>query len=416
MPVSSGAISGTPISAAPAGGVPAGGSRAFSLGGIGAPCCCGGSNCCQTTCSPCQVPQKDLQLAYTNIISGNGTCTLYYTGSNWESDCTNGLTYRLLCNAGQVELRVIYYTTGSCPSGAQQYCSNLRSSPYVLTLSASACTPLSLTFTSTSMGCPTITNSGYTMFVVTDPDPVDNPPGLMCQNFAVGYCQLGQLAGATVTVYTSMGGTLVASGTTNSVGGAHLWWQGTPGPYYVEVTATDIPTYTATLSLACGGSTNISMYNASDLGTLVGTTLNFTDAHLGVSGTATWNSSTNTWTGTASYSYPVSCANWCYPGYPACSACTVTLTYSLSAESSQTSGDPCFFIATLSWGVLATYCPCGPNPVSVKGSYSGTYDLVTFSILTPIGDTSDVAQFNILDGCVRGCSAGPGENDVTWTN
>ena len=62
---------------------------------------------------------------------------------------------------------MIYFTTGSCPTGTQQYCSNLRVTPFGLTLSSYTCSPFSMTFLSRSSGCPTITNSGYTQFTIT---------------------------------------------------------------------------------------------------------------------------------------------------------------------------------------------------------------------------------------------------------
>ena len=89
-------------------------------------------------------------------ISGNGSTTLTYAAApaSWTSGCSNGLLYKLLCTGGQVELRVIYFTTGSCPTGTQQYCSNLRVTPYGLTLSSYTCSPFSMTFLSKSAALP----------------------------------------------------------------------------------------------------------------------------------------------------------------------------------------------------------------------------------------------------------------------
>ena len=112
---------------------------------------------------------QTLTLSWVNVISGNGSTTLTYatTPASWTSGCSNGLLYKLVCTGGHVELRVIYFTTGSCPTGTQQYCSNLRAAPFGLTLSSYTCSPFSLTFLSRSSGCPTITNSGYTQFTIT---------------------------------------------------------------------------------------------------------------------------------------------------------------------------------------------------------------------------------------------------------
>ncbi len=120
-------------------------------------------------CSPCNIPSQALTLSWVNVINGNGSTTLTYASApaSWMSGCSNGLLYQLICNAGHVELRVIYFTTGSCPTGIQQYCSNMRAAPFGLTLSSYSCSPFSLTFLSRSSGCPTITNSGYTRFTIT---------------------------------------------------------------------------------------------------------------------------------------------------------------------------------------------------------------------------------------------------------
>jgi hypothetical protein len=120
-------------------------------------------------CSPCNLPAQNLVLSWVNLITGNGSTPLIYatTPASWTSGCANGLLYKLVCTGGEVELRVIYFTTGSCPSGTQQYCSNLRVTPFGLTLSSFTCSPFSMTFLSKSAACPAITNSGYTQFIIT---------------------------------------------------------------------------------------------------------------------------------------------------------------------------------------------------------------------------------------------------------
>jgi hypothetical protein len=123
------------------------------------------------TCSPCSIPEQNLTLSWVNLISGNGSTPLNYSNSptpiSWTSGCSNGLIYKLLCTGGEVEFRVIYFTAGTCPSGTQQYCSNLRVTPYGLTLSSYTCSPFSMTFLSKSAACPAITGSGYTQFTIT---------------------------------------------------------------------------------------------------------------------------------------------------------------------------------------------------------------------------------------------------------
>lgn len=120
-------------------------------------------------CSPCSIPAQNLTLSWVNAILGNGSTPLIYTATpaSWTSGCANGLLYKLLCTGGEVELRVIYFTTGSCPTGTQQYCSNLRVTPYGLTLSSYTCSPFSMTFLPKSAACPAITSSGYTQFTIT---------------------------------------------------------------------------------------------------------------------------------------------------------------------------------------------------------------------------------------------------------
>jgi hypothetical protein len=120
-------------------------------------------------CSPCNIPAQNLNLSWVNVISGNGSTTLTYTTTpaSWTSGCSNGLLYKLVCTGGQVELRVISFSSGSCPTGTQQYCSNLGPTPFGLTLSSFTCLPLSLTFLTNSSGCPAIATIGYTKFTIT---------------------------------------------------------------------------------------------------------------------------------------------------------------------------------------------------------------------------------------------------------
>lgn len=230
----------------------------FSLGGIGAPCCCGGtpSTCCLVTCSPCAIPRKDLQVDWTNLITGNGSVAMTYSGTSWQSACSDGLIYSLTCTGGATVFTVTYFTAGSCPTGTTSSCSSSLASPHKLTLTASACSPLSLTYSTTSATCPAVTSSGYTQFVVSDPSPVANPPGLMCQTFTFTVCGV-EATSATVDVYDVMGGTLVASGTAATSGIIRLWWQGAAGSYYVTASASSV-SFAGTLTLACAGTTAFS--------------------------------------------------------------------------------------------------------------------------------------------------------------
>jgi hypothetical protein len=75
----------------------------------------------------------------------------------------------------------------------------------------------------------------------------------VCGNFTSCF-----VVGSLVSVYTSMGGTLIASGTTNSLGSVTLNI-GVTGSYYVTATAPGYPNYAATRTLVCGGSTSLSL-------------------------------------------------------------------------------------------------------------------------------------------------------------
>jgi hypothetical protein len=142
-----------------------------SLGGGSTLCCCGGGGGGGISCSPCNIPTSNLTVSWTNPLTGNGSTGLTYNpgGSpTWTSGCADdGLLFELLCNAGNIELRAIYFTSGSCPTGTQAYCSNLLGVGSQLILSSYTCSPFSLTFTNTGVSCPTLYGDGNTQFVVT---------------------------------------------------------------------------------------------------------------------------------------------------------------------------------------------------------------------------------------------------------
>lgn len=146
------------------------------MGIFGARACKGNCGCStpSLTCSPCNIPEANLTLSWVNSLSGNGSTTLVYSPSpaSWASGCSghnDALLFKLLCTGGDIELRAIYFTAGSCPSGTQQYCSNLRVSPYTMPISSYTCSPFSITWSPVSSGCPALVSSGYTQFVVTYP-------------------------------------------------------------------------------------------------------------------------------------------------------------------------------------------------------------------------------------------------------
>jgi hypothetical protein len=121
-------------------------------------------------CGQCQIPRKNLTVSWTNLILGNGSTTLVYSGgptTQWISACMNQLLYELICTQNEVEFRVYYFLSGSCPSGQSQYCSTIRSNPYSLTQSNLTCSPFLLTCTVTSASCPNLATYGYTGFTIS---------------------------------------------------------------------------------------------------------------------------------------------------------------------------------------------------------------------------------------------------------
>ena len=120
-----------------------------------------------TLCSPCTIPNSDLTLSWTNILTGDGSTTLTYSGGVWASGCVDdGLTFQLSCTLGSIELRAIFWTGEDC-TGESNYCSNLRSSPLTLTQTGFTCSPFSVTFTVGEDGCNELYSVGNTTFTVT---------------------------------------------------------------------------------------------------------------------------------------------------------------------------------------------------------------------------------------------------------
>ena len=122
-----------------------------------------------TLCSPCKIPDEDLTITWTNILTGNGSTTMKFgSGPTWKTGCVDsGLQFILACNSGSIELLAVFFVSGSCPTGLSNYCSNLRSNPLSLTLAEHICSPFSLTFTLDETGCPELTDEGNTQFVIT---------------------------------------------------------------------------------------------------------------------------------------------------------------------------------------------------------------------------------------------------------
>src|SRR5258708_2188473 len=123
---------------------------AFSLGGIGSPCCCAGSPIIGIPCLPCNLPADDVTLSSTNILFRPGSTTLTFTPTppRWFAGCvggTAGLNYLLTCSGGNVLFTVTYFVSGVCPTGQHASCSNPNANG--LTLTSFTCSPLSILFT-----------------------------------------------------------------------------------------------------------------------------------------------------------------------------------------------------------------------------------------------------------------------------
>lgn len=150
--------------------------KGLSLGGMGSPCCCGGGTP-SCTCSPCAIPEQNLTISWVNPLAGNGSDTLVYGGScsnGWTTGCSGGagtgnqLIFQLTCVGGATVLKVIYFTSGSCPTGQRASCANNQSSPFTLTLASHTCgSGFTLVFTVSNSGCPAVAGSGYTSFTIT---------------------------------------------------------------------------------------------------------------------------------------------------------------------------------------------------------------------------------------------------------
>ncbi len=121
-------------------------------------------------CGQCQIPRQNLTVSWTNLILGNGATPLVYSGTpttQWVSACASQLLYEIVCTQNQVEFRVYYFVSGSCPSGQSQYCSTIRSNPFGLTQTNLTCSPFLLTCTVTSASCPNLASNGYTSFTIS---------------------------------------------------------------------------------------------------------------------------------------------------------------------------------------------------------------------------------------------------------
>jgi hypothetical protein len=338
--------------------------------------------CFLTACSPCALPQVNFQIAWTNVIDGNGSATMTYdpATSTWLAQCVDsGLSFRIGCTSGTIELRAIFYTSGGCPGGSSNYCSNLRGSPLALTLSAHTCSPFSLTFDVTESGCNALYSRGNTQFVITaTPDPATMACPVCVR---VRGCKGAVLANVSVSID---GG---PAATTNS-GGIAIVDAGSAGPHTITVTDPDglFNVYSGDVDVTCGVGlsditlTPISGYHCSCMPTALPypDTLNFSSGSTGAL-TLTWAASSPLGTGVPmwysdQFDYHLGCGS--------CDPVTVSAFVAWGAEASST-GSLCPPVAT--FPAYATFiifvgnitCPGIGDPV-VQGSlvwgagYTGT--------------------------------------------
>ncbi len=267
--------------------------KVFSLGGLGAPCCCGGCNCF-TSCSPCNIPQKDLSLDWTvntgvaGCDASGGTITLHYDASGgsfrgyfWFSDLfsVKGYIAALTCYIGGLSLdlwfdnpALIYPVCslrwsaflpcgGGFLSGAGGYIGELE-------VTSSTCTSFDVTFSSvydSGLNCYSCSPQGVGIpclasIRVYDSSPVSPPSPTMCACVLVEGCGT-PLAGASVEINKIVGGIPVfqASCTTLADGYCCLSWQGTPGSYQLIISATGFSSSIQTLDITCADTITVDL-------------------------------------------------------------------------------------------------------------------------------------------------------------
>jgi len=159
---------------------------------------------------------------------------------------------RLTCSGGYTVIRVVI-TTGHTCSGSvvdSRCCSNNTGIGCDSAIGTATCNPFNLAFTLTFVGTSTITSPAYGATTC-------------CQTFTVNGCNSLVLSGATVNVYDTSGGTLLASGTTDAGGNVTLLWSGSCSCYVTATEATGrLTAYGSSLSLTANSTTVLSMLPA----------------------------------------------------------------------------------------------------------------------------------------------------------
>ncbi len=154
--------------------------KVFSLGGIGAPCCCGGTPV-DCTCSPCHLPKSNLTISWVNGALGNGSATLVYAGNciMWSCCALPGggaVLFNLVCTGGNIIFTAnLYNSSTSCTGTIRQTCASDGGAGALFHLTSFTCSPFTLTYTDPGIGhpfswdtnCPGFSDEFYTQFQIT---------------------------------------------------------------------------------------------------------------------------------------------------------------------------------------------------------------------------------------------------------
>ena len=218
--------------------------------------------------------------------------------------------------------------------------------------------------------------------------------GTCTQVFTVQGCFALPYQGVTVSVYTSLGGTLLASGATNVSGQVTLSWTGVTGAYYVTVTGGAIGTrfaaYGQSLTLTCGGAQTIALALAANYFCIsncvlpVKNVVNWTNSILGG---ATLTFSTRTFT--LYPSSPTTLSGWWgtivygYPGAPTCGGCSAQAGYSIDI---LWNGSNVTLFGQVLVDVVSgslTQCPFNPGGIATTGYTNMTHTSGTPTLVCP---------------------------------
>jgi hypothetical protein len=243
------------------------------------------STCCMTPlCSCGKIPQGNATLTISNPLGTDidlgGTQTLTFApgGPNgtgiWTSGCfitTAGIqksSQYWVVTCGTLTLFTIESTDdGSTPTCEGVGTSGTISMQFPIAGSAfpaTSCTPSPYTFSWTCPGQPTCGDTpdigacgNLCEFVFTFASNAVTPGPQMCQNFCIA-CPF-TTSPVTVTVFSSQGGTQLATGMINTPGNSCIFlsWPGQSGSFFYTASAAGLATVSVTASLTCGGTTNI---------------------------------------------------------------------------------------------------------------------------------------------------------------